>query len=42
MNAGTKVLNGEGLMLVIIVGKKSSLGKIKDLLESNDEEETPL
>ncbi|KRX11210.1 P-type ATPase, cytoplasmic domain N [Pseudocohnilembus persalinus] len=42
MNAGTKVLNGEGLMLVIIVGKKSSLGKIKDLLESNDDQETPL
>lgn len=42
MNAGTKVLNGEGLMVCIIVGKHSSLGKIKEILETNEDTETPL
>ena len=40
--AGTKVLNGTGKMLVINVGKYSAIGKIKDIVESGEEELTPL
>lgn len=39
--SGTKILTGEGIMVVIVVGKKSCLGKIRELLEEKDEE-TPL
>ena len=40
--AGTKILNGTGLMMIINVGNNSSIGKIKDILTSGEEELTPL
>lgn len=40
--AGTKVLNGSGTMIVINVGKNSAIGKIKDIIDSGEEELTPL
>lgn len=40
--AGTKILNGTGLMVIINVGNNSSIGKIKDILTSGEEELTPL
>ena len=39
--AGTKVLSGSGKMVVINVGPRSSIGKIKAILVSEDEM-TPL
>ena len=39
--AGTKVASGTGRYVVIIVGKDSSIGKIRDLLEQ-DSDATPL
>jgi hypothetical protein len=36
--SGSKVLSGEGKMLVIAVGKLSAMGKIKNLLEADDED----
>lgn len=40
--AGTKVLTGRGKMLVINVGKNSSIGKIQEIMTSGEEELTPL
>ena len=40
--AGTKVLNGNGKMLVINVGKNSAIGKINELFNSREDELTPL
>jgi len=40
--SGTRILNGEGLMVVIVVGDSSCLGKIAAILRSKEEEETPL
>lgn len=40
--AGTKVLTGNGTMIVINVGKNSSIGKIQDILSSGGDEMTPL
>lgn len=40
--AGTKVLTGNGTMIVINVGKYSSIGKIQEILTSGGEELTPL
>jgi len=40
--AGTKVVNGTGRMLIINVGKYSAIGKIKEIVESGEEELTPL
>lgn len=40
--AGTKVLTGSGKMLVINVGKNSSIGKIQEIMTSGEEELTPL
>lgn len=43
MLSGTKVLSGEGKMLVIVVGDASCVGKISSLLMANDEDvRTPL
>ena len=42
MMAGTKVLNGTGKMIIINVGSNSSIGKIKDIIESGEDELTPL
>ena len=40
--AGTKILNGSGKMLIINVGPYSAIGKIKEIVESAEEELTPL
>jgi len=32
MLSGSKVLNGEGLMVIVAVGKLSAMGKIQNLL----------
>ena len=40
--AGTKVLDGNGSMFVINVGKNSAIGKIREILESGEDEMTPL
>ena len=40
--AGTKVLSGSGKMLIVAVGPRSSIGKINLLIQSNEDELTPL
>ncbi|MCP5019832.1 MAG: HAD-IC family P-type ATPase [Ketobacter sp.] len=40
--AGTKVLTGTGSMVVITVGPNSSIGKIKEIMSSGEDELTPL
>lgn len=40
--SGTKVLSGEGKMIVLVVGKFSCIGKIRALLEKDEPEPTPL
>lgn len=40
--SGTKVLNGNGAMIVINVGKNSAIGKIKEIMVSGEAELTPL
>jgi len=40
--SGTKVLSGEGKMIVLVVGKLSCIGKIRALLEKDEPEPTPL
>lgn len=40
--AGTKVVNGTGRMMILNVGKYSAIGKIKEIVESGEEEMTPL
>lgn len=40
--AGTKILTGNGTMIVINVGENSSIGKIQKILDSGGEELTPL
>lgn len=40
--AGTKVVGGTGKMLIINVGKYSAIGKINELVESAEDELTPL
>jgi magnesium-transporting ATPase (P-type) len=40
--SGTKIVNGAGVMLVINVGKNSSIGKINEIVEGEEEELTPL
>jgi magnesium-transporting ATPase (P-type) len=42
MLSGSKVLSGEGKMVIIAVGKLSALGKIQDLLGHDEETPTPL
>ena len=42
MMSGTRVLNGEGKMVAIVVGDDSSIGKISALLRQDEEEATPL
>ena len=42
MMSGSRVLSGEGKMVVIAVGKYSALGKIQALLGVQEESETPL
>ena len=36
--SGTRVLAGEGKMVVLVVGPQSCLGKIRALLEKDDDE----
>ena len=40
--SGTKILTGEGKLLVTVVGDSSCVGKISSLLRQSDPEETPL
>lgn len=40
--AGTKVLNGSGKMIIIAVGKHSTVGKINEIIQSSEGEMTPL
>jgi magnesium-transporting ATPase (P-type) len=40
--SGTKVLTGEGRMIVLVVGELSCLGKIRELITVKNDEETPL
>lgn len=40
--SGTKILTGEGKMVVMVVGDSSSVGKIKALLRQKEDTETPL
>lgn len=40
--SGTKVLTGEGKMVILVVGDSSSVGKIKALLRQKEDTETPL
>jgi len=41
--SGTKIVNGEGIFICIVVGKDSCSGKIRiSLLTNNEEEVTPL
>lgn len=40
--AGTKVVNGGGTMLVVNIGKNSSIGKISKIVENDEDELTPL
>jgi magnesium-transporting ATPase (P-type) len=40
--SGTKILSGEGKMVVMVVGEHSCIGKIRVLLEKDDPEPTPL
>lgn len=42
MLSGTKVLSGEGKMIVIVVGDSSCVGKISSLLAMEDNQITPL
>lgn len=40
--AGTKILTGEGIFMVIVVGDASSVGKIDVLLRQEVDDTTPL
>lgn len=42
MMSGTRVLTGQGRMVVTVVGAQSCLGKIRALLEKDEDEQTPL
>lgn len=42
MLSGSKVLNGEGKMIIIAVGKLSAMGKIQNLLAAQEQAATPL
>jgi len=42
MLSGTKVLSGEGKMIIIAVGKRSAIGKIQEILGTVEETATPL
>jgi magnesium-transporting ATPase (P-type) len=40
--SGTKIANGTGRMLIFLVGPDSSIGKIKETVNSNQKDTTPL
>jgi magnesium-transporting ATPase (P-type) len=40
--SGTRMLTGEGRMVVLVVGEQSCLGKIQALLADTEAEPTPL
>jgi magnesium-transporting ATPase (P-type) len=42
MMSGTKVLTGEGKMIVVVVGELSCVGKIRALASQDDDVLTPL
>ena len=40
--SGTRILTGEGKMMVLVVGDQSCLGKIRALLAQEEADATPL
>jgi magnesium-transporting ATPase (P-type) len=40
--SGTRILAGEGKMIVIVVGDQSCIGKVKSLLVESEPSPTPL
>lgn len=40
--SGTKVVSGTGTMLIINIGKNSAIGKIQEIVVTNNNELTPL
>lgn len=40
--SGTKVLSGEGKMLILVVGDQSCIGRVRAKLEQDEVEPTPL
>ena len=40
--SGTKVLSGEGKMVVIVVGKESCIGRVREKIEQEENQPTPL
>lgn len=40
--SGTKVLTGEGKMMILVVGEFSCIGKIRALLSQEEDQPTPL
>ena len=40
--SGTRILTGEGKMLISVVGDSSCVGKISAILRTDEEIETPL
>jgi len=40
--SGTKIANGTGKMVICVVGKDSSIGKIKETISANAKDTTPL
>jgi len=40
--SGTKVISGNGKMVIMAVGSNSTIGRVNALIESNDDELTPL
>ena len=40
--SGTKVLSGEGKLLILVVGEKSCIGRVRSKIEQDEVEPTPL
>ena len=40
--SGTKILTGEGKMMILVVGKSSCIGRISDLANQDEDSQTPL
>ena len=40
--SGTKILSGEGKLLILVVGERSCIGRVRAKLEQEESEPTPL
>ena len=40
--SGTKILSGEGKLLILVVGDQSCIGRVRAKLEQDEVEPTPL